>query len=158
MPTPAAMTLQLTSPAFKDGDILPERFTRSGGNSSPPLAWSGVPEGTKSLVVAFERTDTTSRTSTHWLVYDIPADQDSLPEGLPHGERTADGFPQGRNDFGNLGYDGPRADEGQRTFKITLHALDKRLSGVGARLSLTEINLLLSGHLLGSAQISVSTR
>src|SRR6185295_11280625 len=78
---------------------------------SPPLAWNGVPEGTKSLVLIIDDPDAPDpkapqRVWVHWVVYNIPPDTKSLPEnasktGLPQGTVV------GLNDFKKTGYGGP---------------------------------------------------
>ena len=45
--TPMAFTLSST--AFTEGSSIPKKYSCDGENSSPPLSWSGVPAGTKSL-------------------------------------------------------------------------------------------------------------
>ena len=42
------MAMTLNSPAFKQDDQIPSKYTCEGEDLSPPLAWDGVPEGTKS--------------------------------------------------------------------------------------------------------------
>lgn len=157
MPTPSAARLRLESSAFADGEPLPERCLHRGGKTaSPPLAWSGAPEGTQSWVLVLERTDGRPP-AVHWLVYDLPASVTELPEGLPERFQLDGGGLHGRNDFGNLGYDGPRADEGPGELRLVLYALDKRLSGVGARMTWHEIRRLLDGHVLAQAEMRVRT-
>lgn len=155
MPSTTATPLRLESPAFADGDVLPTRCLDDGGKAaSPPLAWSEVPENTQSFVIVLERTDQRPP-SVHWLVYDLPGTARSLPEGLPERDRLEGGGHHGRNDFGNLGYDGPRADEGGNELRLVLYALDKSLSGVGARMTWQEIRRLIDGHVLGRAEMRV---
>lgn len=157
MPTPAAAALRLESPAFDDGGRLPERCVDRGRKPiSPPLRWSGTPEGTESWVILLERTDGRPP-AVHWLIYDLPASVTSLPEGLPERFDLDGGGHHGRNDFGNLGYDGPRADESPGELRLVLYALDKRLSGVGARMTWHEIRRLLDGHVLAQAEMRVRT-
>lgn len=158
MPSTTATPLSLESPAFRPGDPLPERCVQNGGKAaSPPLSWSGAPEGTQSWVLVLERLDRRAP-SVHWLVYDLPGAARSLPEGLPESERLDGGGLHGRNDFGNLGYDGPRSDEADGDLRLVLYALDKRLSGVGARMTWHEIRRLLDGHVLDRAELQVRAR
>src|SRR6266550_1872968 len=77
--------LQISSPAFAHNDSIPTMYTCEGRNSSPPLAWSGVPEKAKSLVLIVDDPDAPdpaapSRTWTHWVVYDIPPGTNGLKE------------------------------------------------------------------------------
>src|SRR4051812_45137047 len=67
---PSGATVQLTSPAFKDGAAIPAQYTCDGANQSPPLAWSGVPTGTASIALRVQDIDTPQK-FIHWIVYDI---------------------------------------------------------------------------------------
>jgi Raf kinase inhibitor-like YbhB/YbcL family protein len=115
------MTLTLSSAAFPNGDRIPQTHVQAGKNKSPPLRWQGAPEGTKSFVLVLEDHDAPVGTVTHWVAYDIPADSDGLLEGL-----NADQVPQGTNDMGHTGYDGPKPPKGHgpHRYHFRLAALD----------------------------------
>src|SRR5436309_2597811 len=70
----APLTIQLTSPAFKEGSTIPVQYTGEGMDNSPALLWTDLPKGTKSLVLLCEDPDAPGGTWLHWLVYSIPAD------------------------------------------------------------------------------------
>ena len=79
--------LALRSPAFAPGQPLPMRFTCEAEGVSPPLQWSGVPEGTRSLALIVEDPDAPDpaapqRVFVHWVLYDLPPGSDGLPEGV----------------------------------------------------------------------------
>lgn len=129
---PEADGLRLRSPAFADHDLIPDRYARETGNASPPLDWTHVPKGATELALICEDPDAPNGTFTHWVLAGIPASSTGLGENeLPAGTV------RGRNDFGQLGWDGPRppiGDEPHRYF-FRLYALDTRLGledGVGA--------------------------
>lgn len=117
------MAFMLKSSAFSDGERIPEEFARDGSNLSPPLEWSGAPEGTKSFLLVVEDPDAPRGMFRHWAVYDIPPGRQRLEEGA--GRRGAD-LKQGANDFGNPTYDGPQPPEGHGThrYRFRLAALD----------------------------------
>lgn len=100
------MPLMLASPAFPPGGAIPAEYTCSGADISPPLTWSGVPAGAKSLVLVVEDPDAPSGTFRHWAVFDIPARAHELAAGY-RANRPAGALRQARNDFGGLGYGGP---------------------------------------------------
>src|SRR5690554_3533590 len=100
-----AMPLTLTSPAFADGEPIPEKFTRDGENLSPALKWTGTPEGTQSFVLIVEDPDAPNGTFRHFGAYNIPADRSELAQSVDTGPDRAISF--ARNDFGSQGYDGP---------------------------------------------------
>lgn len=105
------MALTLSSPAFSEGGPMPARFTRDGENVSPPLRWSGAPEGTRSFALVVEDPDAPSGTFGHWAVFNIPPDANELPEAAD-GKPGTDALRQGKNDFGNTHYDGPAPPRG----------------------------------------------
>lgn len=103
------MTLTLTSTAFADHGEIPRRHTCEGEDRSPPLVWSGIPAGTRSLVLIVDDPDAPDpaapkMTWVHWLLYNLPADCTGLPEGV--GKLPA-GTMEGINDWHRTGYSGP---------------------------------------------------
>jgi Raf kinase inhibitor-like YbhB/YbcL family protein len=112
--------LTLTSPAFADEARMPDRFTLDGGNVSPPLVWTGLPEGTVELVLMCEDEDVNAEPFLHWLVTGIDPGSTGVAEGaVPPGGR------EWTNDFGKAGWGGPHppsGDEPHRYF-FRLYAL-----------------------------------
>lgn len=105
------MPLLLSSPAFAPGGAIPSQYTCDGADLSPPLAWSGVPPGAKSLVLVLADPDAPGGTFRHWAIYDIPASARGLAAGYGAG-RPAAGMREARNDFGGPGYGGPCPPQG----------------------------------------------
>ena len=141
------MTMKLSSPAFHEGDHLPRQFAREHGNISPPLVFSDVPGGTRSLALIMNDPDAPRGTFTHWIAFNLPPNTRELAENqLPPGTVL------GNNDFGDVGYGGPRPPSGTHRYYFHAYALDSRLdlpSGVSAR----EIERALDGHVLETAQL-----
>src|SRR5262245_38071431 len=102
-----AMKLELTSTSFKEGEPIPARFTCDDADVSPALKWSGVPASAKSLALICDDPDAPAGTWVHWVLYDLPATVNDLPEAMPSSESTPQGARQGTNDFGRVGYNGP---------------------------------------------------
>src|SRR5436190_17321686 len=100
------MEIVVKSPAFKEGQPIPVKYTADGEEVSPPLTWSGVPHGTRSLVLLCEDPDAPRGTWSHWVVYGLPAETRELGEGASKGVLPG-GAAQGTNDFGKPGYGGP---------------------------------------------------
>lgn len=145
--------IALTSPAFADGSYLPEKYSRSGGNMSPPLQWKRVPLRTKSLVLVCSTPDASKNAFTHWLIYNIPAEVHELPEGaFAPGKKPFMGIP-GKNNFRNQGYDGPDPPPDMTyRYYFTLYALDTTLDlQPGARKS--EVLDAMRGHILSEGQL-----
>src|SRR5262245_50894443 len=107
------MALTVTSTAFREGQPIPKQHTGDGKDVSPPLQWSAVPEGTKGLALVCEDPDAPRGTWTHWVLFNLPATTQGLPEGVPAQETVLGGARQGKNDFGKLGYGGPAPPRGK---------------------------------------------
>src|SRR2546423_1487108 len=118
------MSFKLSSPAFTDGGTIPNRYSRDGGNFSPPLEWTNTPKGTKSLALIVDDPDAPSGVFVHWLLYGIPSTTNKLEEGQPI-TSSLPGTRQGRNGFGANHYDGPQPPEGIHRYFFRLFALDK---------------------------------
>ncbi|MGH8934759.1 MAG: YbhB/YbcL family Raf kinase inhibitor-like protein [Acidimicrobiia bacterium] len=119
-PATAPGSITLTSPAFADGEPIPERFTCEGEDVSPPLEWSGVPEGTAGLALIMDDPDAPGGTFTHWVIFGLDAGLTRLEEGADPG-----GAVQGMTSFGEVGYGGPCPPPGDppHTYVFELHAL-----------------------------------
>jgi Raf kinase inhibitor-like YbhB/YbcL family protein len=104
----------LVSPAMPPGGEIPAQYTCDGADISPPLSWSGVPQGTQSLVLVVDDPDAPSGVFRHWAAFDIPPGSHGLDAGYT-AARPAAGFREGRNDFGNTGYNGPCPPRGGGT-------------------------------------------
>jgi Raf kinase inhibitor-like YbhB/YbcL family protein len=118
--------LTVTSSAFQANGAIPSEYTCDGAEQTPPLAWSNVPPGTKSIAIHVEDVDAPSGAFTHWLVTNIPPTQTSLEPGaaLPHGAMTA------KNGKGATGYTGPCPPNGTHHYHFRVFALDKTLAAV----------------------------
>src|SRR5690348_17467172 len=120
--------LKLVSGAFEQGASIPKRHTCEGEDLSPPLAWSGVPAGTRSLALVVDDPDAPDpaapkMTWVHWVLYNLPPTATSLPAGatratLPPGTREAN------NDWKAAGWRGPCPPVGKHRYFFKLYALD----------------------------------
>jgi len=145
-------TIKVTSPAFEDGGMIPQQYTCDGDNISPPLNWEAVPAGTKSLALIMDDPDAPGGTFVHWVLYDLPADLEGLPENLPRGKGFPLGGEEGINSTNQLGYRGPCPPSGTHRYFFKLYALDEKLSLPAGE---TKSRLLdaMEGHILGLGQI-----
>jgi Raf kinase inhibitor-like YbhB/YbcL family protein len=137
---------RLTSPSFADGSTIPTRHTADGENVSPPLTWTGAPEGTESFVLVCEDPDAPSGTFVHWLVAGIPATCRELREGLHRVDLV-----EGENGFGELGWGGPSPPPGApHRYVFRLYALDTTPTlEAGARRP--DFDRAIEGHVLHEA-------
>ncbi len=133
------------------GDI-PIKYTCDGEDISPPLSWEGQPSGVVSYVLIVDDPDAPGRVFTHWVLYNIPSDINSLPENVPKQKETAYGI-QGRNDFGRIGYGGPCPPRGKpHRYFFKLYALDVKLN-LPPGASKREVENAIKGHVLAQTQI-----
>jgi Raf kinase inhibitor-like YbhB/YbcL family protein len=127
----APQSIALESAAFEDGEPMPARYTADGDKVSPPLAWQGIPEGARSLVLIVEDPDApTPDPLMHLLAFDLPPDQGELAEGLFKSPRH-DGLDEdlGRNSYLQAAYlpPDPPAGHGPHLYAFQLFALNRRL-------------------------------
>jgi Raf kinase inhibitor-like YbhB/YbcL family protein len=113
--------LELESSALSEGATVPVRFTCDGDDLSPPLSWSGVPEGATELHISVTDPDAPSGTFTHWSVIGIDPSSAGVDEGSTPPGGTAE-----QNSFGASGYGGPCPPRGHdpHRYVFTLEALD----------------------------------
>jgi hypothetical protein len=137
----------LTSSAFANGEAIPSRYTCEGENLSPPLRWSGTPDGTRSLALVVDDPDAPVGTFTHWLAWGIDPEAGGLAEGQPAPA-------EGRNDFRVIGYGGPcpPPGHGPHRYFFKLYALDSDLA-LPAGASRAELERALEGHVLARAEL-----
>ena len=144
--------MKITSSSFKEGDLIPSKYTCDGDNVSPQLSWVGAPENTKSFAVISDDPDAPAGIWVHWVIFNIPSGVNELSENLPKDKNLENKAIQGVNDFGNNGYDGPCPPGGTHRYYFKLYALDAQLS---KEKNMTKAQLLKSmeGHILGQAEI-----
>jgi hypothetical protein len=151
------MSISLTSTAFADGQPMPRQYTIDGKDISPPLSWSGLPEGAKSVALIMDDPDSPgAKPWVHWVIYDIPADAKGLDEGIPPQERPAApaGALQGRNSWpsNNVGYRGPSPPSGLHHYHFKLYALDAR-GDLKSGLTKDELLKAMEGHILAMGRL-----
>ena len=144
--------MEIKSLSFNQGDMIPARYTCDGRNISPPLTWSGAPADAKSFALISDDPDAPSGTWVHWVIFNIPAKVNSLPENVSREEEVAGLGKNGKNSFGRIGYDGPCPPGGTHRYYFKLYALDSILK---LKLTATKEGLLkaMKGHVLAEAQV-----
>ncbi len=144
---------QLRSPAFQNGGVIPREYTCDGRDVSPPLEWSGAPEGARSYALIMYDPDAPAGTFIHWVLYDIPAQRTGLPEAVPGRERVEGVGVQGVNDFGRIGYGGPCPPRwhGEHRYFFALHALSVESLGLPPRATARQVMEAMRGRVLGYA-------
>jgi Raf kinase inhibitor-like YbhB/YbcL family protein len=150
---PPEGAMHVNSKLLSPGGEFPKRETCDGQNTSPQLAWSGAPPGTRSFALILDDPDAPGGTFTHWLLWNIPSATHELPENLPKTAELADGARQGRNDFGKAGYGGPCPPPGKpHRYFFRLFALDNA-PAVKAGAGREELERALPGHILARGEL-----
>jgi Raf kinase inhibitor-like YbhB/YbcL family protein len=141
-----ASKLRIDSPVVSEGATIPTQFTCSGADQSPPLSWSGVPQGTKSLVLLVEDPDAPHGTFVHWVVYDISPASDGFKPGAADGK-------EGANSAGESAYMGPCPPPGKpHHYHFRLFALDTNPK-LGANPDAQAVRHAMNGHVKESAEL-----
>jgi hypothetical protein len=146
--------MNLTSASFQEGSRIPAKYTCSGANISPQLAWNAPPPAaTASLALIVTDPDAPRGTWVHWVLYDLPAETRALPEGLSALGQLPNDARQSRNDFGETGYGGPCPPPGSpHHYVFTLYALKAKLNlPVGA--TRVQVEAAMQRHILASGRL-----
>lgn len=148
----AGQTIEVTSAAFKAGEALPKAhaYKGEGDNVSPPLAWTGVPPGTKEIAIVCDDPDAPRATPwVHWVVYGIAPATTSMPQG-----ELATGAVAGKNDFGELGWGGPIPPKGSGAHRYRFHvyAVGKSL-GLKPGATRAELEAAMKGSVVGEGEV-----
>ncbi len=136
--------MTISSPAFRHGGTIPDRYSKDGGNQRPTLRFEEVPTNAQSLALIVDDPDAPNGTFTHWLAYNIsPATREISDNTLT--------LQQACNDYGQNGYGGPRPPSGEHRYCFKLFALDDRISlpRGASRLDMEEAML---GHVIAEAE------
>ena len=147
------MGLNLYSSAFKNRQPIPQKYTCEGADLSPPLDWTGIPEGTKSLALIVDDPDAPDPKApkmvyVHWVVYEIPPTTTSLPAGGP---LPPEAF-EGTNDWKRVGWGGPCPPIGRHRYFFKLYALDTKLPDLKTPTK-QQLERAMEGHILGKTEL-----
>ncbi|MCD6254837.1 MAG: YbhB/YbcL family Raf kinase inhibitor-like protein [Deltaproteobacteria bacterium] len=146
------MEIKVKSEAFEEGGMIPKKYTCDGEDASPPLSWTGVPEGTEALALICDDPDAPVGTWVHWVIFNIPPDTTGLSENIPPERVLESGARQGRNDFGNIGYGGPCPPRGTHRYYFKLYALDKKVD-LEPGATKDELLKAMEGHVLAEGKL-----
>lgn len=142
--------LELTSPAFDDGDPIPRQYGHDEQNVNPPLRISFVPDEAAALVLIMDDPDAVEPAGTvwlHWLVWNIDPRIEDIPEGWDAGDAV-----EGTNDFGERGYGGPAPPDREHTYRFKLYAIDRELD-LPESASKADVGDAMEGHVLARTQL-----
>lgn len=142
--------LALTSPAFENGDRIPEKYGYEAENANPPLEIENVPDGAESLALIVDDPDAIEPAGTvwvHWIVWNIPPETTTIPEDWNPRDAT-----EGTNDYGDIGYGGPNPPDSEHRYRFKLFALDERLE-LPSESDAEALGSAMDGHVLEQTQL-----
>lgn len=136
---------------FDEGEAIPDKYSSYQENLSPPVSWSGAPEGTQSIALLVDDTDAPGTAFVHWS--SINLEGDSLAEGASTGTLN------GKNDAGDATYLGPKPEAGpeEHHYRFRVFALDQKLT-LSPGYDPGEFEVAASGHVLALGQLTGTYR
>jgi Raf kinase inhibitor-like YbhB/YbcL family protein len=160
----AIEVMSLTTAAWTDGGRIPVKHAQPGRDVSPPLAWTGAPEGTASFALMVHDIDAVSSSAgggmddlLHWMVWNIPASATSIAPGATEGGNRPDGSRQ--ISASGPYYRGPAAPATgpAHHYVFEVYALDTLIDvpAVGASPAATRAAVLaaMNGHVRGKGSM-----
>lgn len=142
--------LTLTSPAFADGERIPEQYGYDAENMNPPLGIANIPKAAETLALVVDDPDAVEpagKVWDHWIVWNVPTDLTTIPEGWDPDDAT-----EGTNDFGEVGYGGPSPPDTEHRYRFKLFALDTDL-GLPTETDADALGSAMEGHILEQTQL-----
>ena len=146
------MAIVVTSSAFKEGGMIPPKYTCDGDNISPPLQWQQVPQGVKSFALISDDPDAPVGIWVHWVMWNIPAEANGLPENVPAGKDLPNGSKQGVNSSRKQGYSGPCPPSGTHRYYFKVYAIDTMLN-LPADSTKQDLLDAMEGHILAEGSL-----
>lgn len=139
--------LAIASAAFHNNGTIPAKYTCDGGETTPPLSFSGVPPDAKTLALVVDDPDAPGGTWDHWVIWNIPPGVREIAEGaVPAGV-------VGRNSWQKNGWGGPCPPEGAHRYRFRLIALDAQLA-LPVDGGTAQLEQAMKGHVLGESVLT----
>jgi len=150
------MAMKISTESFDHEGEIPQKYTCDSEDVSPPLNWSGIPGGAKSLALIVDDPDAPDPEApkmvwVHWLLYNLPADSQGLAEAVTSAALPT-GTLEGKNDWKRTGYGGPCPPIGRHRYFFKLYALDTVLPDL-AEPTKAKLAQAMQGHVLAEAVV-----
>lgn len=150
----AFIGLSLISPNFQEQGFIPKEYSCVGQDTSPELRWKDAPPETKSFALTIVDPDAPGGNFIHWVLYNVPATETSLPPNIPLEAVLPNGSMQGFNQFGKIGYGGPCPPLAEtHSYIFTLYALDTMLP-LPPGSSYAVLKNSMEGHILAESKLT----
>jgi phosphatidylethanolamine-binding protein (PEBP) family uncharacterized protein len=142
----------LTSPTMEEGGELPTEHTCDGGSATPPLEWSGAPDGTVGYAIAMHHVPGPGDTHWYWRLWNIPADVTSVETNTKEAGDIGTNSVNGANEYAPPCSQGP----GEKTDTFTVYALSTQPDLPEPSMVTLEVLLdAIDGDVLDSAELNV---
>lgn len=144
------MSIKIVSNAFKQGEMIPLKYTCNGENISPQISWRLQSDNKKikSFVLVLDDPDAPNGDWVHWVVFDIPAEKTEITEN----EIIKDQCGIGKNSWGKNEYGGPCPSSGTHRYFFRIYALDTLLVS-GETTTKDMLMKTMKGHVLDSGEL-----
>jgi len=139
--------MKIESTAFQNNQSIPSLYTCDGANINPPLTFSDIPAGAKSLALIMDDPDAPSGTWDHWLFWNLPPSVTEIKEGVPPAEAIV-----GVNSWPKIAYGGPCPPDREHRYFFKLYALDTMLN-LSRGSTKKEVESAMSGHIIAQAEL-----
>lgn len=146
------MKIIVASRGFKDGGMIPDRYSGKGDDVSPPITWSMLPKKTKSVALICDDPDAPAKPWVHWVIFNIPPGDGGLAENTAKREKIFNGALQGINGSKQLGYEGPFPPSGIHRYYFRVYALDTMLN-LKPGVTKEDLEAAMQGHILGTGEL-----
>jgi Raf kinase inhibitor-like YbhB/YbcL family protein len=148
-------TFMIGISSLAPGSVLPDVYTCKGASESPEVAWSGVPNSTKSLVLILDDPDAPNGRFTHWIVFNIPPNSHGILRAQPNSKVLANGAQHGQNSGGSKNYYPPCPPIGTtHRYVFRLYAVDMDITQPTA--DRESIDWALTGHTIASTEFTMT--
>lgn len=144
-----AQNMTVASSAFAEGGTIPAKYSCKGSDVSPPLAFAGLPTGTRYLALIVDDPDAPRGTWTHWTFWNLPAAATNLAEDV---DVTQPGAREGTTSAGSTGYHGPCPPSGTHRYFFKVYAQKEALD-LASGATVNDLAAALEGKLLGWGQL-----
>jgi Raf kinase inhibitor-like YbhB/YbcL family protein len=139
--------MKITSQAFTEGTKIPDKYTKYGENRIPPIHFEDVPSKARSLALIVDDPDAPRGTFNHWLLFNVdPRVKDIKEDSVPVMAT------QGKNDYGEVEYGGPKPPSGEHRYMFKVFALDTVLP-LTRGTTRDDLEREMKGHVIDSATL-----
>lgn len=139
-------TLTLSSPAFKNNEMIPKKYTCDGQNISPQLKITNIPKKTKSLALILDDPGAPKGTFNHWVIWHISPKKTQISEG-EKGKVS-----EGLNGIGQKGYFGPCPPSGTHKYTFKLYALNSDVD-ISEKSKSKDLRAAIANHIIQTATL-----